>query len=100
MVVVAPFVGVLLMHMLRLLKKDMSYSERFMYRIRTVQDTLFSRTATYHRSADSSFKPEPQESGAKAKEQAENLNSYYKEIKNDENSMHSLKVERMREMNE
>lgn len=84
MVAVAPFITVAVMHMLRLLKKDMSFSERFMYRIRSAQETLFSSTSTYQRSADLTKGPQPKVPGQESKLEAQTLKSLYNEIKEDE----------------
>ena len=100
MVAVAPFITVAVMHLLRLLKKDMSFSERFMYRIRTAQDTLFTSSSTYQRSADRTKGPQPVVPGAESRLEAETLKNLYNEIKEDEAAMHNQKVDRMRSINE
>jgi hypothetical protein len=100
LVVVAPFVGVVVMHLLKSLKKDLSFSERFMYRIRSAQDTLFASTATYHRSADLATAPEPQIKGKESREEAEKLRDLYSEIKQDSAAQKSEADSRLRQMTE
>jgi hypothetical protein len=75
MLVIAPFVSIVVMHMFRMLKKDMSYSERFMYRIRSVQGSLFSGTGNYHRTADAvAYDPL---SGQEKRKESEKLKNLY-----------------------
>lgn len=83
-IIVAPFATVVVMYLAKKVKKDTAQSEKFLYRIRGLQDTLVSSNYRYQRSADA---PEPQVSGKRSQEEAVHLKNLYEEIKEDEVSL-------------
>ena len=58
-VVIAPFVSVGAMYLAKLVKRDYSMSENFVYSIRRMQDRFVSSNYSYGRSAASAGRPEP-----------------------------------------